>query len=54
MGYGADGVCPYVAYEALAQMNADGQIAARAKKPVTNQQLFDTYRNSAAKGLLKV
>ena len=26
LGYGADGICPYVAYEALAKMNAEGQV----------------------------
>jgi len=54
LGYGADGVCPYVAYEALAKMNAEGQILARAKQEYTEDELFKAYRNSAAKGLLKV
>jgi len=32
LGYGADGICPYVAYEALFKMNADGYILARANQ----------------------
>jgi hypothetical protein len=36
LGYGADGICPYVAYEALFKMNAEGHIKAR-----TGGQEFD-------------
>lgn len=28
-GYGADGVCPYMAYEVICKMNADGQVEAK-------------------------
>lgn len=31
LGYGADGICPYVAYEALFKMNAEGHVRARAQ-----------------------
>jgi hypothetical protein len=54
LGYGADGICPYVAYEALAKMSDDGQIYARAKQDYVDEELFFAYRKSAAKGLLKV
>jgi hypothetical protein len=54
IGYGADGVCPYVGYEALAKMNHDGQVEAKAKQAFANEELFKTYRKSLAKGILKV
>ena len=54
VGYGADGISPWVGYEALAKMNADGQIAARAKQAFANEELFKTYRKSLSKGILKV
>jgi glutamate synthase (NADPH) large chain len=54
IGYGADGVCPYVGYDALAKMNHDGQVEAKAKQAFANEELFKTYRKSLAKGILKV
>jgi len=54
LGYGADGVCPYVAYEALARMNAEGEIFARSKQAFTDEEIFYQYRKAAAKGILKV
>jgi glutamate synthase domain-containing protein 2/glutamate synthase domain-containing protein 3 len=53
-GYGCDGVCPYMAYEALSKMNVDGMVEARAKKEMSDEELFKNYRKAAAKGLLKV
>ena len=53
-GFGCDGVCPYVAYEALSKMNHDGLVAAKSKQEYTDERLFQAYRNSASKGLLKV
>ena len=53
-GYGCDGVCPYVAYEALCKMNADGLVEAAAKQGFTDSELMENYRQAAAKGLLKV
>jgi len=53
-GYGCDGVCPYVAYEALSKMNAEGLVEAKSKQEFTDEQLYANYRNAAAKGLLKV
>ena len=53
-GYGADGVCPYMAYEALCKMNADGQIEAKAKQTFSDEEVMKNYRKAAAKGLLKV
>jgi len=53
-GYGCDGVCPYMAYEAMCKMNADGMIEARAKREFTDEEIMSNYRKAAAKGLLKV
>ena len=54
MGYGADGVCPWVAYDAFARMNADGLVRAKAGVELDDEQVRATYRNSLAKGMLKV
>jgi glutamate synthase (NADPH/NADH) len=53
-GYGCDGVCPYMAYEAICKMNDDGLVEAKAKQPFTDDECMANYRNAAAKGLLKV
>ena len=54
LGFGADGICPYVAYEALSRMNADGIIHARSEEKFTDADLYYSYRKAAAKGILKV
>lgn len=54
LGYGADGVCPYVAYEALARMNFDGEVERRSKEAFADEELFYHYRKAVAKGILKV
>lgn len=53
-GYGCDGVCPYMAYEAICKMNEEGMVEAKAKQEFTDVDLMNNYRNAAAKGLLKV
>lgn len=53
-GYGCDGVCPYMAYEAMCKMNADGMLEAKAKREFTDDEIMSNYRKAAAKGLLKV
>ena len=53
-GYGADGVCPYMAYEAICKMNAEGQVEAKAKETFSDEEVMKNYRKAAAKGLLKV
>ena len=53
-GYGCDGVCPYMAYEALCKLNADGLVEAKGKKEYTDYELMKNYRKAVAKGLLKV
>eukprot|EP01035_Chromulina_nebulosa_P019726 gene19726-25654_t len=54
LGFGVDGVCPYLAYETLAKMNFDGVIKTRSGRDFTDEELYYTYRKSAAKGILKV
>jgi len=61
VGFGADGVCPRVAYEALAKLNADGLVAARMRNDLKtlddapdDAELRKAYRKALAKGLLKV
>lgn len=53
-GYGCDGVCPYMAYEALCKMNADGLVEAKGKTQYTDDKIMTNYRKAVAKGLLKV
>lgn len=53
-GYGADGVCPYMAYEILCKMNEDGMVEAATKEEFSNDYLMKNYRKAAQKGILKV
>jgi glutamate synthase domain-containing protein 2 len=54
LGFGADAVCPYFAYEAIAHMNETGTVSARSHVFFTDEELFEKYRGAAAKGILKV
>lgn len=54
LGFGADGVCPYLAYEALSRMNHEGIITSRSNQVFTDDELFYSYGKAAAKGILKV
>ncbi|KAJ1445924.1 hypothetical protein M885DRAFT_502385 [Pelagophyceae sp. CCMP2097] len=61
VGYGADGVCPRVAFEAISKLRADGLIAAKLRNVISSPdevpsdaQLVYAYRKALAKGLLKV
>jgi glutamate synthase domain-containing protein 2/glutamate synthase domain-containing protein 1/glutamate synthase domain-containing protein 3 len=54
VGYGCDGVLPYVAYEALCKMNSEGLMEAKAGSAMTDDEVIYNYRKAAAKGLLKV
>lgn len=54
LGFGVDGICPYLAYEVLANMNNSGDVAARSGTTFSNEELFYKYRKAAAKGVLKV
>ncbi len=54
VGFGADGICPYVAYEAIHRMNDEGYIRDRSGMDFKTADIIHKYRNAAAKGLLKV
>ena len=43
-----------MAYEAIAKMNAEGLVSAKAKEDYSDADLFKAYRKSVAKGILKV
>jgi glutamate synthase (NADPH/NADH) len=53
-GFGCDGACPYMAYEAICKMNKEGMIEAKTKQHFADDALMQNYRKAAAKGLLKV
>jgi glutamate synthase (NADPH/NADH) len=53
LGFGADGICPYLAYECLAHMNSSGIVKSRANADYSNDELFYSYRKAIAKGILK-
>ena len=54
LGYGVDGVCPYLAYETLAKLNFEGVVTANTNQFLSDEELFYSYRKAAAKGILKV
>lgn len=49
IGYGADAINPYLAFEAIWQARADGRL-----EDMTNEQITDAYRLGVKKGMLKV
>ncbi|MFB3041808.1 MAG: glutamate synthase central domain-containing protein, partial [Candidatus Poribacteria bacterium] len=50
VGYGADAINPYIAFEALYQLNRDGAF----EKHIPNDQLLESYITGVCKGMLKV
>jgi glutamate synthase (NADPH/NADH) large chain len=50
IGYGADAINPYIAFEAIAQHRDDGNLAAEW----TDEKIVAAYRKGVAKGMLKV
>lgn len=50
VGYGADGVCPYLAFEALYALHADGKLPST----MSREALVDKYIKSVGVGILKV
>ena len=54
VGFGADGVCPWVAYDAFSRMNEDGLVRAKAGFDIDDADVRYSYRKSLAKGMLKV
>ncbi|MBI1923959.1 glutamate synthase large subunit, partial [Candidatus Poribacteria bacterium] len=50
VGYGADAINPYIAFESLYQLNRDGAF----EKDITDDQLLESYIEGVCKGILKV
>ena len=50
VGYGADGICPYLAIECMLKMNREHLI----RKKLSNDQIIDNYKHSCDGGILKV
>jgi len=50
IGYGASGICPYIAFETLSHMNRKGMIAGE----YTDEQLYKNYIKAVNKELLKI
>jgi len=50
VGYGADGVCPYLIMESMLKMHREGLI----KKDMTTRQIIDNYKHATDNGILKV
>ena len=50
IGYGADAINPYIAFESLAQARRDGILADKW----TDEKIVASYRKGVAKGMLKV
>eukprot|EP00516_Mucochytrium_quahogii_P006102 CAMPEP_0203754516 /NCGR_PEP_ID=MMETSP0098-20131031/8107_1 /ASSEMBLY_ACC=CAM_ASM_000208 /TAXON_ID=96639 /ORGANISM=" , Strain NY0313808BC1" /LENGTH=1547 /DNA_ID=CAMNT_0050645575 /DNA_START=283 /DNA_END=4922 /DNA_ORIENTATION=- len=54
-GFGADAVCPTVAYDAIRDLNSTGRLRAmNFRKEISNDDAINNYRNAACKGMLKV
>lgn len=54
LGFGADGINPYMAEEALKKMNEEGLLRAHAKVDFKNEEVFEKYKAAVGKGILKV
>lgn len=50
VGYGADGVCPYLVMESMLKMQREGLI----KNEMTAEQIIDNYKHATDNGILKV
>lgn len=54
LGFGADGINPYMAEEALKKMNEEGLLKAHSKKEMRSEEAFEKYREAVGKGIMKV
>lgn len=60
VGFGADGVCPYMVYDGIEKLHADGLVDAVSRttygttEPTTVAQLTENYRQAIGLGLMKV
>ena len=50
LGYGADGICPYLAMECILKMNREGLI----RKKVSDDKIIENFKYSCDGGILKV
>ncbi|KAK2770623.1 glutamate synthase [NADH] [Emmonsiellopsis sp. PD_33] len=50
LGYGADGICPYLAMECILKMNHENLI----RKKLSDEQVIENYKHSVDGGILKV
>ncbi|GAA95243.1 uncharacterized protein L969DRAFT_21927 [Mixia osmundae IAM 14324] len=50
VGYGADGVCPYLIMEAMLKLQREGLL----KVNMSNDQIIENYRHATDNGILKV
>ncbi|KAI9618151.1 hypothetical protein H4Q26_012496 [Puccinia striiformis f. sp. tritici PST-130] len=50
LGYGADGICPYLAMEAILKLRREGLV----KVDLTDLDLIENYRHATNNGILKV
>jgi len=54
-GYGADGVCPALAYESLRELNRTGRLRTmNYRKNISDEDAIENYRTAIGKGVLKV
>ncbi|TMW59939.1 hypothetical protein Poli38472_005008 [Pythium oligandrum] len=54
LGFGADGINPYMAEEALNKMNDEGLLKAHAGRELKSEEVFEKYKAAVGKGILKV
>jgi glutamate synthase (NADPH/NADH) len=50
VGYGADGICPYLIMESMLKMHREGLL----KKEMTTKQVIENYQHGTDNGILKV
>lgn len=50
LGYGADGICPYLCFEAMLKLRREGLL----KVDLTEDQVIDNYKYATNNGILKV
>ncbi|GAA5979869.1 hypothetical protein JCM11641_007571, partial [Rhodosporidiobolus odoratus] len=50
LGYGADGICPYLFYEAMFKLRREGLL----KSDMNEKQIVENYKSATNKGILKI
>ena len=54
MGFGADAVCPSVAYAALRHLNSSGKLKTSDGQDLSDDEVIHNYQKAVGKGMLKV